>query len=160
MNFTTFTRIAQPSALRLLVALAAAGVACSSAGGAGSPQPANPEATVIEFLSAIRDQDMGAMEQLWGSSSGLTSDRLDAQTLQQRLTVMRIYLAHEEYTIIPRPNDMFVDTQSGEQVVYVRLTRKGCTPVVPFTVAPYRGGWLVRNIDLQAAGNPERRCQP
>ena len=160
MNFTTFTRITQPSARWLLLALAATGVACGSGGGSSAPQPANPEATVIAFLSAVREHDMGAMEQMWGSSSGLASDRMDGQTVEQRLTVMRIYLAHEEYTIVPRPTDMLVDTQSGEQVVYVRLTRKGCTPTVPFTVAPYRGGWLIRNVDLQAAGNPERRCQP
>ena len=100
------------------------------------------------------------MQRLWGSSSGLAADQMDSQTAEQRLTVMRIYLAHEEYAIVPRPNDMLVDTESGEQVVYVRITRNGCTPVVPFTVAPYRGSWLVRNVDLQAAGNPERRCQP
>ena len=160
MNFTTFTRIAQPSAFWLLVALTATGVACSSTGGAGSPQPANPEATVIEFLSAVRNQDMAAMERMWGSSMGLASDQMDTQTLQQRLTVIRIYLEHEEYAIVPQPRDMLVEKQSNEQVVYVRLTRKGCTPVVPFTVAPYRRSWLVRNIDLGAAGNPERRCQP
>ncbi len=160
MNFTTFTRIAQPSAFWLLVALTATGVACSSTGGAGSPQPANPEATVIEFLSAVRNQDMAAMERLWGSSMGLASDQMDSHTLQQRLTVIRIYLEHEEYAIVPQPRDMLVEKQSNEQVVYVRLTRKGCTPVVPFTVAPYRGSWLVRDIDLESAGNPERRCQP
>ena len=160
MNFTKFTRIAQPSAFWLFVALIVMGVACSATGGAGSPQPANPEATVIEFLSAVRNQDMGAMERLWGSSAGLAADQMDAQVLQQRLTVTRIYLEHEEYAIVPQPRDMWVEKRSDEQVVYVRLTRKGCTPVVPFTVAPYRGAWLVRYIDLEAAGNPERRCQP
>ena len=159
MNFTKFTRIAQPSAFWLLVALIAMGVACSSTGGAGSPQPANPEATVIEFLSAVRNQDMGALEQLWGSSAGLATDQMDTHTLQQRLTVIRIYLEHEEYAIVPQPRDMLVEKRSNEQVVYVRLTRKGCTPVVPFTVAPYRGAWLGRYIDLEAAGHPERTCQ-
>jgi hypothetical protein len=159
MNFTTFTQITQPSARWLLLALAATGVACGSGGGAGTPQPTNPEATVISFLSAVRDRDMEVMESLWGSSSGPASDRMDNQTLEQRLTVIRIYLAHDEYTIVPRPSEMLVDAQAGEQVVYVRLTRNGCTPTVPFTVAPDRGGGLIRNIDLQAAGKPERRCQ-
>jgi hypothetical protein len=85
---------------------------------------------------------------------------MDSQTLEQRLTVMRIYLEHEEYTIVPRPADVIVELESDEQSVFVRLTRKGCTPVVPFVLAPYRGGWLVRNIDLERAGNPARRCQP
>jgi hypothetical protein len=157
MNIMQLAPIAQPSTRWLLVALVAGGVACSSAGGA--PQPANPEATVISFLSAVRGQDMSAMQRLWGSSSGLAADRMDNQELERRLTVIRIWLEHEEYTIVPRPADMLVQAESGEQVVFVRLTRKGCTPVVPFTMAPYRGIWLVRNIDLEAAGNPEIRCQ-
>ena len=101
------------------------------------------------------------MAQLWGSSAGLASDRLDTQTLQRRLTVIRVYLEHEEYSVVPRPNEAgLIETESNERVVYVRLTRKGCNPVVPFTLSPYGGGWLIRNIDLTAAGNPARRCQP
>ncbi|KPK56080.1 MAG: hypothetical protein AMS21_12995 [Gemmatimonas sp. SG8_38_2] len=155
MNFTTFPRIAQVPAALPVLAL----IACSQ-GGSSSPVPANPEATVISFLSAVRAQNMNDMAALWGSSAGPAADRLDSQTLEQRLTVMRIYLEHEEYTIVPRPSDVIVELEAGEQAVFVRLVRKGCTPVVPFILAPYRGGWLVRNIDLERAGNPARRCQP
>ncbi|UCG86443.1 MAG: hypothetical protein JSW71_21505 [Gemmatimonadota bacterium] len=159
MNFTTFPRIAQVPAVLPVIAAVLSVNACSQ-GGSSSPAPTNPEAAVISFLSAVRAQDMNQMSDLWGSSAGPASERMDSQTLEQRLTVMRIYLEHEEYTIVPRPADMLVEVQAGEQAVFVRLTRKGCTPVVPFTVAPYRGGWLIRNIDLEKAGNPARRCLP
>jgi hypothetical protein len=159
MNFTTFPRIAQVPAVWPTVVGLITVVACSQ-GGSSSPAPTNPEAAVISFLSAVRAQDRDQMAALWGSAAGPAADRLDSQTLEQRLTVMRIYLEHEEYTIVPRPPGMLVDLEAGEQAVFVRLTRKGCTPVVPFTLVPYRGGWLVRNIDLEKAGNPARRCAP
>ena len=160
MNFTTFPRIAQVPASWSILAAVAVGMACSPSG-SSTPPPTNPAATVFSFLSAVREQDMSQMARLWGSSAGLASDRMDLQTLQQRLTVIRVYLEHEEYAVVPRPNDAgLIETESSERVVYVRLTRKGCAPVVPFTLSPYGGGWLIRNIDLSAAGNPARRCQP
>jgi hypothetical protein len=160
MNITMFPRIAQVAASWLLLAAAALGMACST-GGSSAPAPANPEATVFSFLSAVSAQDMTRMAELWGSSSGPAANRMDAQTLEQRLTVIRVYLEHEEYAVVPRPTNVrVVETEAGERVVYVRLTRRGCTPVVPFTLVQYANGWLIRNIDLQAAGNPARRCRP
>jgi hypothetical protein len=159
MNITMFPRIAQvpvawPVAGTLLIA-----IACSQPS-YNSPAPADPDATVIGFLSAVRDKDIDRMAALWGTSSGPAANRMDSQTLEQRLTITRIYLEHEEYTIVPRPADVVVDLESGEQAVFVRLTRKGCTPVVPFILTPYAGGWLVRNVDLEMAGNPARTCHP
>jgi hypothetical protein len=53
-----------------------------------------------------------------------------------------------------------VNLEAGERAVFAQITRKGCHPTVPFTLVPYSGGWLIRSIDLAAAGNPSRRCQP
>jgi hypothetical protein len=85
---------------------------------------------------------------------------MDQATLEQRLTVIRIYLEHEDFAIVPGDPVAGVNIEAGERAVFVRITRKGCTPTVPFTLVPYRGGWLVRSIDLAAAGNPSRRCEP
>ena len=49
-------------------------------------------------------------------------------------------------------------SNSLQRIVRVRLTRKGCQPVVPFTTVQWKKGWLVKNIDLSAAGNPARAC--
>jgi len=49
---------------------------------------------------------------------------------------------------------------SAQRIVKVRLTRKGCQPVVPFTLVRWKNGWLVKNIDLPSAGNPARSCGP
>lgn len=128
--------------------------------GAGSnvPPPADPEATVRGFLNAVSANSIAGMSQLWGTSSGPASERMDRTTLEQRLTVIRIYLEHEDYTIVPGDPAAGISVDPGERVVFVRLSRRGCTPTVPFTLVPHGGGWLIRDIDLAAAGNPSRRC--
>jgi hypothetical protein len=159
MKFTITRRLAQPLHAVLVSLLLLGPISCAS--GARSsrvPPPSDPTAAVRSFLDAVRANSLVVMAQLWGSSSGLAADDLDQDELNQRLTVMQIYLSHESYAIVPRSPSALMDTEPDEQVVFVRLMRKGCTPVVPFTLAPYRNGWLVRNIDLEAAGNPARAC--
>ncbi len=157
MNFTINQRIAQaPSRISILAAAFA--VSCGSPSSTSRPTPATPDATVVAFLSAVRDNDVERMASMWGNSRGLAADQMDSDELERRLTVTRIYLAHEEYAIVDRPTDAIVNAGSNEQVVWVRLTRRGCTPIVPFTLTRFGDQWLIRNIDLEAAGNPERRC--
>jgi hypothetical protein len=155
MNFATNRRIAQAPAWAALAALT---VSCSSQVSQRGPAPATPDATVVAFLSAVRDNDLQDMAGLWGNSRGLAADRMDSRALEQRLTITRIYLEHEAYAIVERPTDAMARAANDEQIVWVRLTRKGCTPVVPFTLARFGDQWLIRNVDIEAAGNPERRC--
>ncbi|KPJ88989.1 MAG: hypothetical protein AMS18_12920 [Gemmatimonas sp. SG8_17] len=159
MNFTTYTRIAQALAALGLSLLGASVVSCASGGSAAVPPPSDPTATVVSFLAAVQEGDLARMAQLWGGSSGLTADRIDATEAEQRLTVISIYLEHEEYTIVSGTVNPTILLQPGERLVQVRLTRRGCQPVVPFTLAPYQGGWLIRDIKLADAGNPARVCQ-
>ena len=76
--------------------------------------------------------------------------------MERRLTVMRIYLENEEYEILAPGAQMGLDEK--QRVVRVQLTRRGCRPVVPFTLTRFGNGWLVSNVDLAAAGNPARAC--
>jgi hypothetical protein len=141
-----------------VAALGVAVFACGKKEAVGLPAPTDPDAAVVRFLSAIRAEDTDAMAQVWGTSSGPAADRLDRDELEQRLTVMKVYLEHEEYAIVPGVRDPTIDVRRGERLVVVRLTRKGCTPMVPFTLTPYQNGWLIRDVKLEAAGNPARNC--
>ena len=93
-----------------------------------------------------------AMGQVWGTSDGPAAGNMDRTELEQRLTVIRIYLEHEEFAIVPGNPVAGVNLAAGERAVFVQLSRRGCTPTVPFTLVPYGGGWLIRSIDLAAAG--------
>ena len=159
MKLMSIHPVAQPLRLVTLIILSAALVSCSSrSGGSSIPPPADPEATIRSFMNSVKANSLAGMAQLWGTSNGLASENLDHVTLEQRRTVIRIYLEHDEFTIVPGDRVAGVNVEAGERAVLVRLSRRGCTPTVPFTLVPYAGGWLVRDIDLAAAGNPSRRC--
>ena len=129
-----------------------------SCGGAPNlPVPAAPEAAVRGFLAAVRTNDLETMSEFWGTNRGLAVGSMDREELVQRLTVMQRYLDHESFEIVTG-NETF-PAERNQQIVQVQLTRGGCTPVVPFTLVRYRQGWLVFAIDLEAAGNPARRCR-
>ena len=160
MKLMSIHPVAQPLRLATLAILSAVTISCGSRGGGSNvPPPADPEATVRSFLNAVRANSIAGMALLWGTSNGPASENLDRVTLEQRLTVIRIYLEHEEFTIVPGDPVAGVDVEAGERAVFVQLSRRGCTPTVPFTLVPHRGGWLVRDIDLAAAGNPSRSCR-
>lgn len=158
MNFTTCARIAQASRSLISAVAVLGALGCGKKEAATRPMPADPDATVVSFLTAVRAEDLDAMADLWGSSDGPARENMDREELEQRLTIVKIYLSHEEYTIVPGARDPTIELRPGERLVMVRLTRKGCTPTVPFTLTPYRNAWLIRDIKLQAAGNPARTC--
>jgi len=115
----------------------------------------DPTGAVSAFLDAVKANDLVAMGDLWGSDRGPANGWMNADERQKRLAVMRSVLVHDRYAVQPgvRPG-----TTAQERVVRVQLTRGRCTPVVPFTAREYRGRWIVSAIDLEAAGNPARRC--
>ena len=150
----------QGSALRATLGVAATMLLVACGGpGTGGPAPVSPEAAVRSFLNGVKANNLSVMGESWGSSRGPAASYMDQAELEQRLTVIRAFLDHEKFEIL---GSQAGPTPGSEQkrVVQVRLTRKGCEPVVPFTVIPYRGGWLVSDIDLSASGNPQRPCPP
>jgi hypothetical protein len=118
-----------------------------------------PETSVQVFLDAVRENRLSAMSDLWGSSSGLAADRMDEEELRKRLMVIQVYLMHDSHEIIPELDEVLRGT-GNRRSVRVRLTRMGCTAVVPFTLERWRDGWLVADIDLTAIGNPRAACEP
>lgn len=125
---------------------------------AAAPAPADPEVTIRRFLNAVKANSLTGMAELWGTDKGPASQSMDHAELDKRLTVIRTYLVHDSFEFQPR-NTMDA-TGTAQRVLDIRLTRKACRPVVPFTVVRWGGGWLVQNIDLSAAGNPARQCAP
>lgn len=119
--------------------------------------PADPATAVRSFLEAVRANSLVAMGELWGSSKGPAVAYMAPDELDRRLTVIRVYLQHERFAILP-PTEGVLAASGRERVVRVRLVRRGCAPVVPFTLGRYKQGWLIYSVDLAAAGNPARPC--
>jgi hypothetical protein len=145
--------------MRRSIAALALGLILVSCGGRETtivPLPDAPEGAVRDFMNAVRDNDLKTMANVWGSRRGPASTYMASQELEQRLTVMRVYLEHESYEIVP-PR-FSADASSNQREFGVRITRRGCTATVPFTLARYGDGWLISSVDLAAAGNPARSC--
>ncbi len=131
----------------------------SCGGSAQYAAPVRPEAAIGAFLNAVQSNSLVAMGELWGSDRGPAVSYMDREELEKRLTVIRTYLTHEEFEILGPTNQAALSQSPNLRTVDVRLSRAGCTPVVPFTLVRYRAGWLVQQIDLEAAGSPMRRCR-
>ena len=131
--------------------------ACSSRRTVNVPMPTSPEAAVQQFMVAVDHRDMPAMADLWGTADrGPASTWMKGEELEQRLAVIGVYLAHDEFEVLP-PGFRPLPTVRERQV-QVRITRRGCRHTVPFTLTPYGEGWVISSIDIAAAGNPARTC--
>ncbi len=144
----------------VLVAGLVLAAACGGSTGAGTVDPAaapgTPDATVTRFLRAVADSNIAAMAQLWGTSNGPAAQTRQPPQWERRLEVMRYYLRHEAARITSSAG---VTNQPGRHAIVVELAREGCTATVPFQLVRLSGGgWLVNEIDLDAIGNPARRC--
>jgi len=134
-------------------------LACSACGGKSvslGPLPSDPVGAVQQFMAGVKANDLTRMGDVWGSDKGPANAWMPAEQRHQRLTVIQSMLAFESFRV--DPNGVRAGKSPDERIVRVQLTRNGCTPIVPFTTRQYRGGWLVSDIDLAAAGNPRRPC--
>ena len=157
LNFMRRLPISQPlRAIRLAVAVAWLAAACGRH--ASGVAPADPEAAIRAFLNAVHANSLRGMAEWWGTEKGPASQTMDHQELDKRLTVMRTFLVHDSFEFQPR--NTLDATGTDQRVLDVRITRGACQPVVPFTVVRWGNGWLVKSIDLAAAGNPARPCGP
>ena len=135
-------------------------VMLAACGGPSVPSfiaPADPEATVTSFLSAVRSNDLTMMGRLWGTKDGPALGRMDREELQMRLTVMQAYLVHDRFEMLPP--DPGVITDPNEKSLRVRLVRNACAVTVPFMVLQTNAGWLVGSVDLNEVGNPMTTCR-
>jgi hypothetical protein len=133
---------------RHLVILALAStVACG--GHPGLPSPVSPDQTVEQFLVAANANDLEAMALLWGDEHGPSSvtNTIPIPERIQRLTIMQ-RLLHSDNHLITATNA----SDPSKRVITVALTQGTRRFAVPFTVVPTRaGGWLIREIGLEAA---------
>jgi hypothetical protein len=141
----------------VLVALGC--LACGGGAGPGKLAPQSPQETLAQFMLAVKANDLERMRTLWGSERGVASDRMKSTDVNQRLTVLQIYLNHAGYRVVEGP--LPVPTKEDRRVFRVELQRStSCTIVVPIEVARTKGGrWLVVGTDLASIPNPASPCK-
>jgi len=108
-------------------------------------------------MNAVRARNLSAMADLWGTSKGPASRSMNKEELEQRLTVIRAFLDHETFEVVEPASPRF-SPDGRERGLDVRVTRKKCRPLIPFTLVVWERSWLVKAIDLPSAGNPAKSC--
>jgi hypothetical protein len=129
--------------------------------GGSAPAPVRPANTasgsVVSFMRAVADSNLAAMAALWGSANGPSSQTHQPADYQKRIVIMQSYLSHDDSRIL---SDV-PDGSDARHAVQVQLRRQACTWTVPFGVIQLADKtWIVNTIDLTAAGNPARPCDP
>jgi hypothetical protein len=133
-------------------------LAACGGGGTSSPvQPAKTAAAAVQgFMQAVADSNLDKMATLWGTASGPAAKTGQPKDYERRIAVMRAYLRNDSFRLtsdVPETTD--------RRALQVQLRRQVCTWNVPFVaVKATDGSWLVNQVDLAAAGNPARPCEP
>ena len=143
----------RPAALAFILA----SFGCGGKPASQATPPSEPAIAVERFLAAVKANDLKTMGDVWGSEKGPVNSWMSQADREKRLMVMQVTLMYESFAIDPL--GPMPGASEQERVVRVQLLRNNCRPTVPFTVLRYRDGWLVSNIDLDAAGNPRRPCR-
>jgi len=108
-------------------------------------------------MRAVVDSNLDAMAALWGTERGSAARTRQPPDYERRIVVMQSYLRHDDSRILSDAPD----GSDARHAVQVQLRRQACTWTVPFTVIRLTdGGWIINQIDLTAAGNPARGCEP
>jgi hypothetical protein len=120
--------------------------------------PANSAKGAVErFMQAVADSNLTQMANLWGTSAGPAARTGQPPDYDRRIAVMHAYLRNESHRIVS-------DTPDGgdsRHALQVEIRRQLCSWVVPFTAVRLGDrSWIVSQVDLTAAGNPGRPCDP
>ena len=143
--------------LAVQLVLLAALTACSGGQGPGKPIPQSMNASVTQFLAAVKANDLKRMGELWGTERGPAAESMNPDVLRQRVTVIQKYLDHTGYRVIEGP--LLVPGHDDRRTYRVELQRTNCNQVLPLEVIKTKsGGWLVYDVHLESAGSPSGRC--
>lgn len=113
--------------------------------------------SVSQFLAAVKANDLKRMGDLWGTERGPAAESMNAEVLRQRLTVIQKYLDHTGYRVTEGPS--LVPGRDELRTYRIELQRANCNQMIPIDVIrTKRGGWLVYDVHLEAAGSPAGRC--
>jgi hypothetical protein len=112
---------------------------------------------VTTFLTAVKDSNINRMGELWGTERGPAVKWMEPVKLSQHLMTIQKFWSHVGSRIVEGP--IAVPGNERLRTFRIELQRSNCTSVVPLDVIQTdAGGWLVKDVHLEAVGNPRRAC--
>lgn len=131
-------------------------LACRGQSGPVVPAVQAPPDALTQFMAAVKAKDYHRMGQLWGSERGPAADYMERDRLERSLQIIQVYLAHTGFRVL---EGHALGDRPARHTFRIELQRERCTVVMPIDlVRSRRGGWLVMDVHLEAAGNPASQC--
>ncbi len=110
------------------------------------PRPTSPEATVEQFLAAVNADDLRRMSELFGDQRGPSVGYMtDAARRDSIMAVLQHVLAADSSRVTGMES---IPARRDWRLVHVEMVQGDRRTEVPFTVLPWRGSWLVQQIDI------------
>lgn len=81
---------------------------------------ASPRAAVLEFLAAVKAQDIQAMSVIFGTNQGPSRDNMDRGELEKRLIILQCYFSNDKFRITDE-----MPGERGHRIFTVELTKSG-----------------------------------
>lgn len=133
--------------------------ACGGGRGPGlttaAPVVASGGEVVEQFMQAVGDSNLTLMGQLWGTARGPAAVTGDPANWRRRIEVIQLWLRGGTHRVLGDAST----SDANRRTVTMELTRDGCSRQVPIVVHRLTsGGWIITNINIDAAGNPARPC--
>jgi hypothetical protein len=143
---------------KTVLAIAAILAGCGGQQGSAPTTPvASSSQALREFMSAAADSNLTRMAELWGSSRGPAAQTRIPDNYEKRLAVIQSYLRADSSRVV---SDMPYTGDDDRRRLVVQIFRQGCMKQIPATMLRVKGGWMVLDVELAAAGNPARPCEP
>lgn len=109
---------------------------------------------VEEYIRAASDSNLTRMGQLFGTDKG-TLIRQNVSGTDKRMIITHAYLAG----VTARAVSEVKGAKANERIVSTEIARGPCKVVLPVTaVESAKDGWLVRNLNLDAAREVNQPC--
>jgi hypothetical protein len=109
---------------------------------------------VEEYIRAASDSNLVRMAELFGTDKG-TLTRLKVAGADKRMVITHAYLAGVKVRALSEVKG----AKPNERLVTTEISRGPCKVVLPVTaVESGKDGWLVRNLDLDAAREVNQPC--
>ena len=125
-----------------------------SSAAAQSQKAGTASQAVEEYIRAASDSNLVRMGQLFGTDKGSLIGRRVEGT-DKRMMIIQAYL----HGVKVRALSEVRGAKDNERVVTTEIARGSCKVVLPVTaVESGKEGWLVRNLDLDAASKVNQAC--
>ncbi|MEO5902607.1 MAG: hypothetical protein ABIQ55_01195 [Gemmatimonadaceae bacterium] len=107
---------------------------------------ATPRGAVLDFLAAVKSQDIQAMSVIFGTKGGPSRDNMDRNELEKRLIILQCYFSNDKFRITGE-----APGEGGHRIFTVELTKGGNIRTPRFySVAGPSNRYYVDNMEIAA----------